>query len=232
MSQAQDRNPSPSTRVVGRRVAEFRGRKGWSARELAERVERETGVPMRRDTIANLENGRRDRITVDELLALAYSLNCSPLHLLAPRFEELDHDQDPGGAWPFPENQRWTHSHHFKEWLRGEAPIREVETADDKAWAAGERLAREFHSHAEQPELYEVHRHPAARDLTTVLAVVEDFLLNPDGFNSDLWREAERGLRMARRRIELLQEEDEARRAELGRPPLPPGLRKKAGGDS
>ena len=43
------------------------------------------GVPWSRDTVVNLETGRRKRLAVHELLALAYVLELgSPVDLLAP----------------------------------------------------------------------------------------------------------------------------------------------------
>lgn len=40
------------------------------------------GVPMSRSMLANLEGGRRDVVSVDELLAFAQALDCHPSELL------------------------------------------------------------------------------------------------------------------------------------------------------
>jgi 8-oxo-dGTP diphosphatase len=77
--------------LAGARVREARGRRRWTARELAERCA-EAGAPgLTGSVIANIETGRRDKdgqrrrdITVDELLALAYALEVPPAALLAP----------------------------------------------------------------------------------------------------------------------------------------------------
>jgi hypothetical protein len=56
----------------------------WSAGRLAEEMTK-AGVPWSRDTVVNLENGRRKRIAAHELLTLAYVLDvASPAELLAP----------------------------------------------------------------------------------------------------------------------------------------------------
>lgn len=56
----------------------------WSAERLAREMTK-AGVPWTRDSVVNLENGRRKRLAVHELLALAYVLEVdSPVDLLAP----------------------------------------------------------------------------------------------------------------------------------------------------
>ncbi|MCM3687688.1 helix-turn-helix domain-containing protein [Kocuria rosea] len=57
-----------------------------SAQELAE-VCTQLGVPMKRTSIANLENGRRDSISVTDLIAIANALDVPPITLIYP------HDQ-------------------------------------------------------------------------------------------------------------------------------------------
>lgn len=57
---------------MGRRIAAFRRREGLSANELAQ------DAGMSRSVIANIENGRRDDITVSELLALSRALRVPP----------------------------------------------------------------------------------------------------------------------------------------------------------
>lgn len=73
------------SQVVARRVREVRrARGGLSAEQLAQRCA-DLGMPsLNRSVIANLENGRRDFVTVDELLVLALALDVAPLHLVVP----------------------------------------------------------------------------------------------------------------------------------------------------
>lgn len=61
---------------MGRRIAAFRKREGLSANELAQ----DTG--MSRSVIANIENGRRDDITVSELLAISRALRVPPVAIV------------------------------------------------------------------------------------------------------------------------------------------------------
>jgi transcriptional regulator with XRE-family HTH domain len=83
MTQSKLRPESP-TQVVARRMAQLRARRGLSAQKLAERCA-EYGMPeLNRSVITNLENNRRQQVSVDELLTLALALGVAPLHLLIP----------------------------------------------------------------------------------------------------------------------------------------------------
>ncbi len=68
------------TTVVGRMKA-LRKRTGLSAARLAEEMTK-AGVPWKREIVANLESGRRDRLDVNELLALAAVFQVPPITLL------------------------------------------------------------------------------------------------------------------------------------------------------
>ncbi|MFG1826744.1 helix-turn-helix domain-containing protein [Microbispora bryophytorum] len=73
-----------ASRVVAKRVKEFRQAHGWSAQELARRCA-EAGMPhLDRSIIANLESGRRAMITIDEVLTLAWVLSVPPLMMFLP----------------------------------------------------------------------------------------------------------------------------------------------------
>jgi transcriptional regulator with XRE-family HTH domain len=61
---------------LGRRIADFRKREGLSAQELA------LDAGMSRSVIANIENGRRDDITVSELLSISRVLRVPPVAIL------------------------------------------------------------------------------------------------------------------------------------------------------
>lgn len=90
-------NPSD---VVARRVKEVRQARRLTVKQLAERCA-ETGFPgLSAQALYNLENGRRDKdgrrrrfVTVDELLALATTLNVAPVHLLVPTSGDEDEYQ-------------------------------------------------------------------------------------------------------------------------------------------
>jgi transcriptional regulator with XRE-family HTH domain len=70
----------PAGMVVVRNVRRLRDRRGWSAQELSERA-RAAGVEVPRSVLANLENGRRRMVTVDEMAALASALKVEPWSL-------------------------------------------------------------------------------------------------------------------------------------------------------
>jgi transcriptional regulator with XRE-family HTH domain len=67
---------------VARAIVQARKAAEISARELAERATA-LGHPFTRDTVANLENGRK-RIELADLLVIAAALNTSVLALLSP----------------------------------------------------------------------------------------------------------------------------------------------------
>jgi len=66
-----------------------------------------------RSTVANIENGRRQRIGVDELLVLAYVLGVAPVHLLVPLDEQWYHVTP---DWV-------TGSGRVRQWVRGAHPL-------------------------------------------------------------------------------------------------------------
>lgn len=99
--------------TIGRRVRQVRDRRGWSARELAERCA-SAGMPgLDRSKITNIENERRARVGVDEWLTLAYVLDVAPVHLLVPlAVEEL---------YAFTPTML-TYSGRVRQWVRGHYP--------------------------------------------------------------------------------------------------------------
>ncbi len=67
----------PHTTTLGRQVARYRREAKLSAEQLAERA----GLGLTRSIIANLENGRKQDVTVRQLMALALVLGVSPADL-------------------------------------------------------------------------------------------------------------------------------------------------------
>lgn len=98
--------------TVARRVAELRARKGWTATQLGEQL-KAVGISWDRFTVASLENGKRQSVSVTELLALARILDVAPVHLLVPvddrRFRVT------------PVETR--DATRVRAWLRGEQPL-------------------------------------------------------------------------------------------------------------
>lgn len=72
-----------TTHQIGRNIALARKRKGVTAQVLADRCT-ELGVTMKRTSIANLENGRRDSVTVTDLMVIAAALGVPPVALIYP----------------------------------------------------------------------------------------------------------------------------------------------------
>lgn len=100
------------TEVIARRVAELRARKNMTRQELGERLA-ELDVPWNRFTVSSLENGKRQNVTVVELLALARVLDVAPLNLLVP-LEEISYQVTPNEEQP---------ADRVRDWIRGVAPL-------------------------------------------------------------------------------------------------------------
>lgn len=76
---------------IGNNIARYRKAEGLSAAELADKA----GEGLTRSVLANLENGRKDDVTVKQLMALANALRVPPAFLVADLF-------DPGSPSPYP----------------------------------------------------------------------------------------------------------------------------------
>lgn len=98
--------------AVAARVSELRKRKGMTAAEVGRRMTAH-GVKWDRFTVANLESGKRQSVTLTEWLALARVLDVSPLHLLVP-LEEVEFSVTPDEALP---------ASRVRAWVRGQEPL-------------------------------------------------------------------------------------------------------------
>lgn len=83
-----EKRPEPGwsvllTRRVAAEVRYWRERRGMTALQLARRTA-QLGYQLPRSVLANLENNRRDTVTVAELLILAAALDIPPVLLIAP----------------------------------------------------------------------------------------------------------------------------------------------------
>ncbi|WP_207127581.1 hypothetical protein [Actinocatenispora comari] len=96
--------------IVAERIKTYRGT--MSAQRLAERCQ-EIGLQWDRQTIANLESGRRNIVTVGEWLALSYALSVPPLALLLPLGESDSMEAVPDVA---------LHPDLVRRWIEGETP--------------------------------------------------------------------------------------------------------------
>jgi transcriptional regulator with XRE-family HTH domain len=106
-------DPLTATRVVGARVAELRGKRGWSAADLARRLADEGAPELNRWVIANLETGRRESVSIDEVLVLAYVLDVSPLFLFV----------DVTNTTAMIVGNQILLSDRLRQWVRGNVPL-------------------------------------------------------------------------------------------------------------
>ncbi|MFC8415707.1 helix-turn-helix transcriptional regulator [Streptomyces coelicoflavus] len=98
--------------TIAQRVKALRGRKGWSAEDLGNALKDE-GVKWDRFTVANLEKGKRQNVTVVELLALAKVLDVALVNLLVP-VNDAPYQVTP---------ERVEDSDAVRAWVRGQKPL-------------------------------------------------------------------------------------------------------------
>lgn len=109
MSSKSEQNPVG--KVFGARVREARKQRGWSQRELAERV----GVD--RLTVTKIEQGgTRADVRLSELLAFSSVLGVAPVHMLTPLDDDELMEITPGLP-PAPAKR-------VRAWIRGWLPTR------------------------------------------------------------------------------------------------------------
>jgi transcriptional regulator with XRE-family HTH domain len=89
------REQNAVTREVVGRIRKLRKERKVSAQKLADRCQ-DLGFQVPRMVIANLESGRRDSITVDELATLASALQVPVAGLLMTRCQSC-YDNPPAG---------------------------------------------------------------------------------------------------------------------------------------
>ncbi len=103
----------PTGQTVAHNVARIRKTQGLTLRDVSDRL---TGTdrPLAHNTISEIERGAR-RVDVDDLVALAVALNCTPLALLLPP-TSAEHVVSITGAEMRPGWEVW-------DWGRGERPL-------------------------------------------------------------------------------------------------------------
>jgi transcriptional regulator with XRE-family HTH domain len=109
--------------IFGERLAAVRKARGWTQAELARRVAERGGVgvgrPLHRVKLGKLETDpeKAKHVTLEEVLAISYALDVSPLYMLAP-LDDLRGARliVAGGVQP-------TDPHDARMWLKGEEPL-------------------------------------------------------------------------------------------------------------
>jgi transcriptional regulator with XRE-family HTH domain len=109
--------PLTPTRVLAARVRELRRQRGWTAAQLGVRMA-EQGIKWDRSIVANLENGRRATVSVDEWFALAYVLEVPPVSLIVPTDLVAEYMVTPAVA---------TGAGRVEPWLVGSLPLPEID---------------------------------------------------------------------------------------------------------
>ena len=117
-------------KVIAREIKRFRTEQGLSAQQLADECKR-LGYPIPRSVLANLEIGRRETISVPELLILAQALHIPPIRLLLPLGQHAPAQGDgvpPDLVDVAPGEPRTTAQ--VLKWLRGDAMDPTYDEAD------------------------------------------------------------------------------------------------------
>lgn len=73
--------PTGTTALIASRVRTLRSARQWTAQRLADEMNH-VGIDWNRGVVSKLETGRRESVTVDELLGLAAALAVAPSALL------------------------------------------------------------------------------------------------------------------------------------------------------
>jgi transcriptional regulator with XRE-family HTH domain len=124
---SRSETPVGPVATIAQRVKELRGRRGWTAAHLGKELGRH-GISWDRFTVANLESGKRQNVTVQELYALALALDVSPTNLLVPL------DDRPYQITP----TRAENADMVRAWVRGEEPL---PGSDERTYRAEVSLA-------------------------------------------------------------------------------------------
>lgn len=95
-------------RLAAREVRRYRERQRpkMSVQKLADKTD-ELGMPIPRSVLANLESGRRDTISVAEVLVLAAALDVAPIDLICPVGFDKQTEMLPGAAMDPLSAMRW-----------------------------------------------------------------------------------------------------------------------------
>ena len=132
-----------TTQRVGRAVRARRTRLKLSAQNVSEACSK-VGYQIPRNTIANLENGRKAEVTLAEVMTLAAALRVPPVQLIFPDLPEGQCEFLPGET---------TTALHALKWFTGEAAFRDrLPTSDSPDYHMA--LVRELdHSAARHMDL-------------------------------------------------------------------------------
>ncbi len=206
------------TTVLAARVKALRTKARLSGPALAVAMN-EHGIPWNRTTVAKLETGRRESVTVQELFALALVLDVPPVWLLV--------DPEVGRAVPIAEGVEadpWT----SLMWLTGWQPL---EGSGEGAWAGAHNALYQLHTLAEALVTYRSIRRMTARPIVPAPLDQEDAAVEPGthyvhGDLAEARRELD-AIEAAQLRA-IADRLGQFRALQLPVPPVPPDVRKRA----
>lgn len=124
---AQDDWSGRLVRTIATEIRRHRKRCGLSAQDLADECA-ELGYPIARQVITNLEIGRRDTVTVAELIVLGNALGVPPSLLVFPVGFEATSEPLPGRHRP-----TW----HAFSWFAADEPYPDLEEPDHHSPSSG-----------------------------------------------------------------------------------------------
>lgn len=148
------------TQTVAREIRRHRDRRKLSAQQLADRTS-ELGMPIPRNVLANLESGRRDTITVAEVLVLAAALDVAPMELICPVGFDDQVELLPGQMMDPLQASRWIDGELALD-MTGPEPVFRAPSAGDQS---GTRLAEEHAGLLDQVRVHEAEIARCVRDL-------------------------------------------------------------------
>lgn len=100
-----------------------------STQKLADRTA-ELGMAIPRSVLANLESGRRETVTVAEVLVLAAALNIAPIELMCPVGFDKQTEMLPGRMMDPPDAMRWFTGELKLELAEAATAVRQPGTAE------------------------------------------------------------------------------------------------------
>lgn len=123
---AQDDWQARMTRAVAAEIRHWRETRKLSAQDLANRCA-ELGLAIPRPVLSNLENGRREAVSIAEVLVLARALEVPPILLISPVGRRETVEMLPGQEALSP----WDAAC----WISGTARLRDQPEGVDVVWA-------------------------------------------------------------------------------------------------
>lgn len=148
-----------TTATIAAQVRHHRLKHGMSAQQVSDAMDA-FGVPMARPVLSNLENGRREAVSVPELLALSAVLRVPPLLLLLPMGQADQVEILPGVTVQPGEAAEW-----MRTGILDAAGMKPAQPADAE-------LLRRFESHETLVRMYQTSRAqdgPLPSNATTAL---------------------------------------------------------------